>query len=193
MPEWKMKDQPPSDLLALSCTLLRCAFTCVLPGNAASLLLSKPGTGTSVVLAVGPPHFSFKKGNQREKIIFLTKFCYLGSGFFSPGLLAQESKTNQSGEWQGDLLKPKQSHRTPARLTGHPCSFLSERDCACLCYSTWKGFLCFPFYLLSRKMVFSLLSISGCEALGMLGRALPSVPRQQWWFPSQPRALHALS
>lgn len=149
--------------------------------------------GPAWCLLLVPLISALKKATRGKRSYFLTKFCYLGSGFFSPGLLAKESKTNQSGEWQGDLLKPKQSHRTPARLTGHPCSFLSERDCACLCYSTWKGFLCFPFYLLSRKMVLSLLSISGCEALGMLGRALPSVPRQQWWFPSQPRALHALS
>lgn len=122
------------------------------------------------------------------KIIFLIRFCYLGLRFFSTGLLAQEGKANQSGEWQGDLLKPKQSHRTPPRLTGCQCSFLSEHDCACLCWAPGKDFHCFPFYLLSRKMVFLFLSISGCEALGMLGRVLPSLPRQQWWFPPQPRA-----
>lgn len=33
------------------------SFTCLLPGNTASLPISRPGTETSVVVAVGPPHF----------------------------------------------------------------------------------------------------------------------------------------
>lgn len=51
-----------------------------------------------------------------------------------------------------------------------------------------KYFHCFPFFPLSGKMVFLFLSISGCEALGMLGRALPLLLVQEWLFPPQPIA-----